>query len=80
MPLNSDGQAFWTDLAVDPTYDEELSPAVRQFQWTFNLPIHHQVAGAVPLLSGDYQLRVELPQGDGTWVSVTSAVFSVVAD
>jgi neutral ceramidase len=79
IPLNSDGQAFWTDLAVDPTYDEELSPTARQFQWTFNLPIRHQVPGAVPALSGEYQLRVELPDGAGGLVSVTSAVFSVDA-
>jgi len=75
--IDSDGQAFWVDLAVDPPYDDAPPPASRQFQWSFSLPIQHQVVGALPNLDGAYRVRVVMPDGDGGELEVTSAVFEV---
>jgi len=79
IPVDSDGQGFWIDLAVDPPYEDDLSAASRQFQWTFSMPIQHPVVGALPQLDGDYRLRVELPDGEGGHIEVTSATFSVAS-
>ncbi len=77
VEVDSDGQAFWIDLAVDPLYEDELNPAMRQFLWTFSMAAHHQVPGAIPELDGDYRIRVEIPNGDGTFTEVTSGTFTV---
>ena len=77
LPVDSDGQAFWIDLAVDPPYEDDLNPAARQFLWTFNLAAHHQVPGAIPTLDGDYQMRVQVADGEGSFIEIVSGTFTV---
>lgn len=77
-PVHSDGQAFWVDLAVDPPYEaNETGVASRAFHWSFHLPLVHTVSGASPNLPpGDYRIRVELPNEDGTPTEVVSGTFT----
>lgn len=76
-PVHSDGQAFWTELAVDPLYSDGLDVPARSFQWTFNLPLVHTIVGGSPDVSpGDYRIRVVLPDGDGGTTEVTSSTFT----
>jgi len=77
LPVDSDGQAFWVDLAVDPPYEDDEVVSSRHFMWTYSLAVHHQVPGAIPPLDGEYQIRVAVPNGDGSFTDVTSTRFMV---
>lgn len=78
LPVTSDGQAFWIDLAVDPAYGDGIDVPSRQFQWSFSLPLQHVVVGAGPAVTagGSYRLRVVLPDGEGGSTEVTSDPFT----
>ncbi len=73
-PVSSDGTGFWVDLLPDPPYAEASSE--RAYRWTFNMPIARHTVGAWPTLSGDYQLRVVIPDQGGS-VETVSSVFGV---
>ena len=78
LPVTSDGQAFWIDLATNPTYADNLDAAARTFEWTFSMPTRHAVVSAGPdLPEGAYRLRVEAPDG-AAGVQIVSGVFNLV--
>jgi hypothetical protein len=77
VPVDSDGYAFWVNLAVDPLYSEEMRPASRSFFWTFYMPAQLIVPGLVPdLVGGTYFLRFSIPT-DTDPVEVDSASFDI---
>jgi len=76
LPVTSDGQGFWVDLTVDPPYERDDAIGTREFQWHFNMPVARQAVGAGPTLSGEYRLRVVIPNG-GSESEAVSAVFDV---
>ncbi|TNE84559.1 MAG: hypothetical protein EP330_29160 [Deltaproteobacteria bacterium] len=71
MPVDSDSYAFWVDLEPTPGYRDEPDARARTFAWTFSLPATKAVGSRT--LSGDYRVRVKLP--DGT--EVVSDTFTV---
>ena len=76
-PMDSDGQRFWLDLAVDPPYSEALDVAERSFQWTFQLAARHAVESAGPGLGqGEYRLRVLLRNASSDQTEVVSGPFT----
>ncbi|MCA9664866.1 MAG: neutral/alkaline non-lysosomal ceramidase N-terminal domain-containing protein [Myxococcales bacterium] len=76
-PLDSDGYAFYVDLAMTPKYEDDPKASARQFAWTINFPLQHTVPGWLPQLRGRYRLKVELSKPDGSKQTVTSQVFEV---
>ena len=75
LPFTSDGYGFWVDLAVDPPYRGNPSPAERRFDWTFHMPAGFTVDGP-PVLNGTYTLSISLPTS-GEPVVVQSAPFAI---
>ncbi len=75
LPISSDGQGFWVDLTVDPPYENDDTATTREFQWHFNMPVARQTVGVWPDLSGEYQLRVVLPDSG---IETVSSLFSVL--
>ncbi len=75
--MQSNGYAFWVDLAPTPTYKEMATAPMRQFAWTFSLPASTVVKGVLPdMIGGTYRLHVRVPTtaGDKT---VDSSAFAV---
>lgn len=78
VPVDSDGYAFWVDVAYDPPYEEDEDAATRHFRWTFSMPVQLTVSGLLPeLAGGSYRLRVTLPGEGAAPQEVLSAVFAV---
>jgi len=72
LPIDSDGYAFWVDLATDPSYHTTLTAPERAFHWSFHLPTTRAVPSQPPL-DGSYRLVVRL--ADDT--EVQSADFTI---
>ncbi|MBO6940751.1 MAG: neutral/alkaline non-lysosomal ceramidase N-terminal domain-containing protein [Deltaproteobacteria bacterium] len=77
LVVDSTSYDFWADLAVSPTYADELRADARTFEWTFHFPVSRR-AGVGEVLSGDYRFAVTLPTDlDGGTMVVHSATFTV---
>ncbi len=74
-PVTSDGYRFWVDLEPDPPYEDDATQ--RTFRWQFNMPVQHVYSMGGPVLQGQYRLRVEIPQQDGSIIEATSSTFTV---
>ena len=76
--FDSDTYAFWVELEPTPSYETTPDAPERTFRWSFHMPVRHRADHGLPLLSGGYQLRVDIPMEDGTTATVYSGTFEVL--
>jgi len=63
VPVDSDGYAFWVDLAPEPSYEDSAWPVARRFVWTFSLPLTTRASAWGDAVGASYRFAVSFPGG-----------------
>lgn len=74
---DSDGQGFWVDLSVAPTYEETPGPVPRTFLWTFSMPLTTRGARFGEETLARFRFRAIVPLGGGDEAEVASEPFAI---